>query len=147
MNDSDTQIDWPKQVQEQCSEVAKVVHLIEDTELSSCVLACCCVTIKYLTPGAFFEIFFSCPPYIKIGWICGCLECRSDQLLGLFRRRTNKAEAIYLLRREKFIHLSLSIRRSMYLSLSIRRSNSISHEVFRRQWIESTSNTRSQCAE
>ena len=69
VNDSDTQIDWPKRVQEEWSVVAKTVHLIEDTKLSLCILACCCVTIKYLTLGTFFQIFFSCPPYIIIGWI------------------------------------------------------------------------------
>ena len=73
VNYSDTQIDQPKRVEEELSVVTKAVHLIEDTKLSLCILDCCCVAIKLVTLGTFFEIFFSYPPYTKIGWICWIL--------------------------------------------------------------------------
>ena len=105
--------------------VAKAVHLFEGTKLSSSVSACCCVTIKYLTFGTSFKVFFSFPPYIKLAgpvesWY---LECRSDQLSVLFRRRKYKAEAIYLLKRKKgfstYLYLSVYQKIEVYIPLSL----------------------------
>ena len=65
--------------------------------------ACCCFTIKYLTLGTFFEIFFSYSPYINAAGTVEyrCLVSRSEQLSVLFQRRKYKAEAVYLLKRKK----------------------------------------------
>ena len=47
-----------------------------------------------------------------------CVKCRSDQLVVLFRRRKDKAEAIYLLRREK-VYPPISIHQKVYVHVSI----------------------------
>ena len=75
-----------------------------------------------------------------------CLECTSDQLSVLFRRRNNNADVVYLLSKNK-VCPPISIYQKIFVPPSLCPSVKINKKInkgFRQQWIESTSNTRSQ---
>ena len=108
--------------------VAKAVHLIEDTKLSLCILACCCVTIRYLILGTFFENLLQLSPVhqnrLDLLNLCASsvrvtnCQCSSEEETIMQTLSTYSAKI-------RFVHLSLSIRRSLSLPLFVRLSRSI----------------------
>jgi len=70
VNDSDTQIDRPKQVEEKLSAMANAIHLIEGTKLSSYVF--CLLLRHFILPHSWhlLQNILQFSPVHRIGWIC-----------------------------------------------------------------------------
>ena len=70
VNDSDTQIDRPKQVEERLPAMANTIHLIEGTKLSSNVF--CLLLRHFILPHSWhlLQNILQFSPVHRIGWIC-----------------------------------------------------------------------------